>query len=122
SWQVIDGRERPFLLDVKWKEAKDSIETRCRSLREGAAAGRKLNSEAKALTDHIAVFRESLQEVRDALRDAKPLAHVESTGCRRVPRVYASLASYFRAVNYEFNEQTFAQFFSAVQEIAAFEM
>ena len=122
SWQVIDGKERPFLLDAKWKDAKESIEKRCRSLRDGATAGRKLNREAKGLADHIALFRESLQEVRDALRDAKPLAHVESTGCRRVPRVYASVASYFRAVNYEFNEQTFEQFFGAVQEIAAFEM
>jgi hypothetical protein len=122
TWQVIDRKERPFLLDVKWKEAKDSIETRCRTLRETAAAGHALNSEAKALTDHIALFRESLQGVHEGLRDAKPLAHIESIGCRRVPRVYASVASYFRAVNYEFNEQTFQQFFGAVQEIAAFEM
>ena len=27
SWQVMDGRERPVLLDVKWKDAKESIET-----------------------------------------------------------------------------------------------
>src|SRR5258706_63614 len=122
SWQVIDGKERPVLLDVKWREAKESIETRCRSLREAAAAGHTLNGEANVLADHIALFRESLQEVREALRDAKPLAHIESTGCRRVPRVYASVVSYFRAVNYEFNEQTFEQFFGAVQEITAFEM
>jgi hypothetical protein len=122
SWQVIDRKERPFLLEVKWREAKESIETRCRTLRDAATAGHKLNSEAKALADHIALFRESLQEVREALRDAKPLAHIESVGCRRVPRVYASMAGYFRAVNYEFNEQTFEQFFGAVQEITAFEM
>ena len=67
SWQVIDPKERLLLLDVKWKDAKESIETRCRSLRDGAAAGRKLNSEAKTLADHIALFRESLQEVRAAM-------------------------------------------------------
>jgi len=122
SWQVIDRKERAFLLDVKWREAKESIETRCRHLRDAVAAGHSLNGEAKALTDHIALFRESLQEVHEGLRDAKPLVHVEGTGCRRVPRVYASVASYFRAVNYEFSEQTFEQFFGAVQEITAFEM
>ncbi len=61
SWQVIDGKERPVFLDVKWREAKESIETRCRSLREAAAAGHTLNGEAKALADHIALFRESIR-------------------------------------------------------------
>src|SRR6202022_3232808 len=47
---------------------------------------------------------------------------IESTGYHCVPRSYASVAGYFRAVNYEINEQTFGQFFTAVQEVAVFEM
>ena len=122
AWQGVASQERPVLLEMKRNEAEESIEKRYRALREAATAGHALNKEAKALVDHISLFRESLQEVREGLRKVKPLAHVESTGCRRVPRVYASVESYLRAVNYEFKEQTFEQFFSAAQEIAAFEM
>jgi hypothetical protein len=122
SWQVKDGKERTYLMEVKRRDAKESIETGCRVLREGAVAGRALNSEAKTLTENIALMRESLQEVKEALRNTKQLAQVEGPGGRCVPRVYASVASYFRGVNYEFNEETFEQFFAAVQEIAAFEM
>ena len=122
SWQVSDAKERTFLMEVKWREAKESIETRCRTLRDGAAAGRALNNEEKTLTENIGLLRESLREVKEVLRNARQLVQVEGTGYRCVPRAYASVASYFRAVNYEFNELTFEQFFSAVQEIAPFEM
>src|SRR5258708_15951901 len=122
SWEVVESKERALPLETKWKEAKESIETRNRILREAAAAGHSLNQEAKTLTDNIARLRETMQDVRAAIRDAKGLAHVETAGFRCVPRAYASVSSYFRAMNYEFNEQTFEQFFSAAQEIKALEM
>jgi cyclic beta-1,2-glucan synthetase len=122
SWQVIDTKGRASLLEVKWAQAKESIEARCQMLRDDSAAGRVLNAEAKALADNVGLWREGLQGVREPLGDAGRLTQVESTGYQWVPRVYASVASYFRAVNYEFNEQTFGQFFTAVQEVAAFEM
>jgi cyclic beta-1,2-glucan synthetase len=122
SWQVADGKQRAIALETKWKEAKRSIETRGRILREAAAAGHELSEEAKALANHVALLGESLQEVREALRDGKQLTKVETAGFRCVPRVYASVGSYFRAANYVFDEQTFEQFFSSAQEIQAFEM
>ncbi|HXN54125.1 MAG TPA: glucoamylase family protein [Candidatus Acidoferrum sp.] len=122
SWLVVDIKERASFLETKWREAKDSIETRWEALRDSSAAGHALNGEAMALIDNAGLLRESLQEAREVLRNAGRLAQVESTGYQCVPRVYASLASYFRAVNYEFNEQTFGQFFTSVQEAAAFEM
>ena len=39
-----------------------------------------------------------------------------------MPRAYAAVASYLKAVGYEFDEQTFEQYFTAIQEIVAFEM
>ena len=122
SWEVMVSKERAVLLETKWKEAKDSIETRNRILREAATAGHSLNQEAKTLTDNIALLRETIQEVKAAFRDARNLPHVETAGFTCVPRAYASVSSYFRAMNYEFNEQTFEQFFSAAQEIKALEM
>jgi small-conductance mechanosensitive channel len=117
SWEVVESKERAVALETKWKEAKESIETRNRILREAAAAGHSLNQEAKTLTDNIALLRESMQEVKAGFRKAKQLPYVEAAGFRCVPRVFASVSSYFRAMNYEFNEQTFEQFFSAAQEI-----
>jgi cyclic beta-1,2-glucan synthetase len=122
SWKVIRSNERASLLELKWKEAKRSIETRCKILRDASAAGHALNGEAKALADHAGIFQESLQEVREAIREGRRLAQVEGAGFQCVPRAYAGVASYLRAVNYEFHEQSFEQFFRAVQEIAPFEM
>jgi cyclic beta-1,2-glucan synthetase len=122
SWKVVDGKDRAFLLELNWREAKQSIETRCKILREASAAGESLNGEAKALADNIGILRESLQEVREALRDARRLTQVEGTGSQCVPRAYAGAISYLRAVNYEFTEQRFEEFFTAAQEIAPFEM
>jgi cyclic beta-1,2-glucan synthetase len=122
SWRVIDSKDRAFLLELNWKEANQSIETRCKILRDASAAGQTLNAEAKTLADHAGLLRESLQEVRAALRDARRLTQVEGTGSQCVPRAYAGVVSYLRAVNYEFTEQRFEEFFTAVQEIAPFEM
>src|ERR1700737_2376693 len=122
SWHVIDTQGRGSSMETKWREAKESIETRCQMLRAASAAGRTLDGEAKALADNAGFLQETLQEVKEGLRDAGRLVQIESTGYHCVPRAYASVASYFRAVNYEFNEQTFGQFFTAVQEVAVFEM
>ena len=122
SWEVVEGKERSAVLETKWREATKSIETRVRVLREAAAAGHLLNQEAKSLADHITLFRESMQTAKEALGDAKQLPKVQGEGFRCVPRTYASVSSYFRAMNYEFSEQTFEQFFSAAQEIKALEM
>jgi len=122
SWQVAAAKERTSFLEKKWKEAKESIESRCQVLRNAAEAGHALHGEAKALAEHISLFRESMLEVKGALPDVGGLTQVEGTGYRNVPRAYASVASYFRVVNYEFSAETFEQFFMAVQEIAPFEM
>ena len=65
TWQAIASEERPVLLEVKRREAEESIEKRYRALRDAATAGHALNSEAKTFVDHIALFRENLQEVRE---------------------------------------------------------
>jgi cyclic beta-1,2-glucan synthetase len=122
SWEVVDSKERALDLESKWKEPKESIETRNQVLREAAAAGHSLNQEAKTLTDNIALLRESMQVVKAGFGGTKNLPHIEIEGLRCVPRAYASVSSYFRAMNYEFNEQTFEQFFTAAQEIKALEM
>src|SRR5260370_6307914 len=122
SWRVIDSKDGNSLLEVRWREAKESIERRCQALRNAAAEGHVLKGEALALADNVSFLREGLKDVREAVHDAGHLTQVESGACQHVPRAYASVASYFRAVNYEFNEKTFDQFFKALQELAAFEM
>jgi cyclic beta-1,2-glucan synthetase len=122
SWKVVASKDRAFLLELNWKEVNQSIETRCKTLREASAVGQRLHREAKALADNVAILRESLQEIRRAIREARNLTQVEGTGYQRVPRAYASVASYLRAVNFEFNEQSFEAFFTSAQEIAPFEM
>ena len=122
SWQAPASKKRTRFLEGKWKEVRESIETRCQMLRNAVDAGHALNGEAKALADNTGLLRETLREVGEVLQDAVKLAQVESTGYQSVPRAYASVAGYLGAVDYKFDEQTFEQFFITVQETAPFEM
>src|SRR5260370_16010271 len=99
-------QDRNSLLDVKCREAKESIERRCQALRHAAAAGHVLKGEALALADKASFLREGLKDVREAVHDAGHLTQVESEVCQHVPRASASAASSLLAGEYEFNGTT----------------
>ena len=123
SWKVRDKSKLiPNALNAKWEEAKESIETNCQTLRNLVSAGHKLRGDAEILLGNSKVLRQSLQETKRVVKKARELPQVECGEWTSLPRTYAALASYLQAVNYEFDEQTFEQFFTAIQETVPFEM
>ena len=123
SWKVRDKSKLiPNALNAKWEEAKESIETNCQILRNLVSAGHKLRGDAEILLGNSKVLRQSLQETKRVVKKARELPQVECGEWSSLPRAYAALASYLQAVNYEFDEQTFEQFFTAIQETVPFEM
>jgi cyclic beta-1,2-glucan synthetase len=123
SWKVRDkNKPVPAALTGKWDGAKDSIETNSQILRNLVSAGHKLQGDAEILLANSSVLRQSLQETKRVVRDAGKLLQVECGEWTSLPRAYAAVASYLEAVNYEFDEQTFEQFFTAMQETVPFEM
>ena len=122
SWKLTSARRNNSFLEQKYQRTKESLETQIQALRKRAASGSALNRGAQALVEEHALLREILQGVKGAVRDARHLAQIEGTASRCLPRAYAAVESYLRAVDYEFDDQTFERFLGAVQEIAAFEM
>jgi cyclic beta-1,2-glucan synthetase len=120
SWKITE-RETFRSLQPKLEKARESMEERCRRLSSAAPTG-NLRGDAKALVDGSEIVRESVQTVKQVLCDADEFPTVENSGWPRQPRAYAAVASYLRAVNYEFDERSFEQYITAIQEIAVFEM
>lgn len=111
SWKARDTSKRVPALEAKWEGAKESIETSCQMLRNLASAGHQLRGEAEVLLGISNLLRQNLQQTKRAVRNAGELPQVESGEWMSLPRAYAAVASYLQAVNYEFDEHTFEQFF-----------
>jgi cyclic beta-1,2-glucan synthetase len=122
SWKVRDKSARIPGFEAKWEEAAESIETRCEILRNLASAGNRLREDAAILLGNSDRLRQSLQRTKEAIRDVSKQPQVEITDGWYVPRAYAAVVSYLQAVDYEFDEQTFEQFFKAIQEAMPFDM
>src|SRR5579864_9446905 len=122
SWQPGSRKRRATSLGTMWVHTKETLEVRWEILRKLSAAGHVLQGDAKALVEERELVREALLETEGPVREAAELPQVGSTGWVEVPRAYAAVAGYLRLVNYEFHEETFEQFFSAIQESCAFEM
>jgi hypothetical protein len=98
------------------------MEGRWEILLKMAAAGHVLQGDAKVFVEDRELIREALQEMDESMREAARLPQVASTGAIDVPRAYAAVASYLRLAHCEFHEETFEQFFSAIQEVGALEI
>jgi cyclic beta-1,2-glucan synthetase len=122
SWKVRDKSARIPAFEAKWEEAAESIETRCEILRNLASAGNRLREDAAILLGNSDRLHQSLQRTKEAIRDVSKQPQLEITDGWYVPRAYAAVVSYLQAVDYEFDEQTFEQFFKAIQEAVPFDM
>jgi hypothetical protein len=123
SWQPSrSGKSRGTSLEMTWKHTKETLESRWEILRKLATAGHVLQGEARTFVEERELIREGLQEVEGSIRETGRLPRVADSGANDVPRAYAATATYLRLVNYEFHEETFEQFFSAIQEDVPFEM
>jgi cyclic beta-1,2-glucan synthetase len=121
SWKAR-SKGRAGVLATKWDEAKDSIEANSQILRNVVAAGRKLQGDAEILLANSNLLRQALQETERAVEKADELPQVECGEWPSLPRAYAAAASYLQAVQYEFDENTFEQYFTAMQESVPFKM
>ena len=124
SWKVRDESKRIAAFEAKWEcdERIDRSEnSRCCGIwfqRAISCAG-----DAEILFGSSNVLRQSLQQTKAAgCASAGDLPQVDIDERTVLPRAYAAVASYLEAVDYEFDEQTFEQYFTAIQETVAFEM
>ncbi len=122
SWKAREKGKRVAALETKWDAAKESIETNCQTLRNLVSAGHKLRGDAETLLGTSKILRQSLQDTKRVVGNATELPQVECGEWTSLPRAYAAVASYLQAVNYEFDDHTFEQFFTAIQETVALEM
>jgi cyclic beta-1,2-glucan synthetase len=122
SWKVRDDKGRAPAFEAKWERTKESIETKMQVLRTLTSSENQLEGDAEILLGNSTGLRQSLQQTKLPMRKAGELPQVQSAEWTSLPRAYAAVASYLQAAGYEFDEQTFEQYFTAIQESVAFEM
>jgi cyclic beta-1,2-glucan synthetase len=122
AWKVREEGKVAQLLKTKWEEAKLSIEANSQILRNAVAAGHKQGVDAEALLANSNLLRQCLEETDSVARKANQLPAIESGEWKNLPRAYAAAITYLNAVDYTFDEQTFVEYFSSIQESVAFEM
>jgi cyclic beta-1,2-glucan synthetase len=122
SWKLREENGRIPAFEAKWESAKESIETNMQVLRNLTSSGSKLQSDAEILLGNSTALRQGLQQTKLPMRKAGELPQVHTGESTILPRAYAAVASYLEAVGHEFDEQTFEQYFTAIQETVAFEM
>ena len=122
SWKAREEKVRIPAFEAKWDKTKESIETKAQVLRNVTIAGNQLQGDAEILLGNSTGLRQALQQTKLPIRKAGELPQVQLDESTILPRAYAAVASYLQAVGYEFEEQTFEQYFAAIQESVAFEM
>ncbi len=122
SWKVRVERKRIPAFEAMWERTKESIETKMQVLRNLTSAGNKLVGDAEILLASSNVLRQALLQTKQTVLKVGDLPQVHADEPTILPRAYAAVASYLQAVGYEFDEQTFEQYFTAIQETVAFEM
>jgi hypothetical protein len=122
SWKVRDETKRIPAFEAMWERTKESIETKMQVLRNLTSAGNKLAGDAEILLASSNVLRQALLQTKQTVRKAADLPQVHADERTILPRAYAAVASYLQTVGYEFDEQTFEQYFTAIQETVAFQM
>jgi cyclic beta-1,2-glucan synthetase len=122
SWKLRDETKRIPAFEAMWERTKESIEAKMQVLRNLTAAGNKLAGDAEILLASSNVLRQALLQTKQTVLKAGDLPQVHADERTILPRAYAAVASYLQAVGYEFDEQTFEQYFTAIQETVAFQM
>jgi cyclic beta-1,2-glucan synthetase len=122
TWVLQNGGKSKIDLQNKLEEARKSVESRCQILRNMATAGHALRGDAELLTQNAALLQTTFQKLRAAMSGGQPLPQVVDGSASTIARVYAVATSHLRAVNYDFQEQAFEAYLSAIQEIAPLDM
>ncbi len=122
SWKVRDENKRIPVFEAKWESIRESIDAKMQVLRNFTSAGNELTGEAEVLLGNSNVLRQALQQTKPVVRKTADMPQVQVDEQTVLPRAYAAVASYLEAVSYEFDEQTFAQYFTAIQETVEFQM
>jgi hypothetical protein len=122
AWKTLEKAKNASALTERWEAAKISIEKNSQLLRGMVSGGRKLNSDAEILLENSNIFRQGLEETDGVAEKAGELPQIASAEGSSIPRAYAAAESYLRTVNYEFDEQSFEQYFTAMQETVALRM
>jgi cyclic beta-1,2-glucan glucanotransferase len=124
KWVILTGNKRSKTLKARWRKAEASVERASRLLPDATSGERPATEEQRWILDNGRFLRGVSKEVRDALKSLQDLPSLQSSRDQSeiVLRTYQIASNFLKAVKFKFEEETFGEYVTGIQEVAALEM
>jgi len=122
SWRPTNEKVSPKALKKKWAEASKIIDAALDQSRELTANDASTRTGRSDLRANARLLEAAILDARGLPAEARRLPEVVAGNGQVVPRAYAAVAAYLRAVDSRFHEESFVTFISSVQESQPFQI
>ncbi len=121
SWKLQKKSRRLRQFEARWKSLKKSLESRSVALRNSSLSMDEDHEDVATFLSNSDRLRESLERTKDAVKKSAEYPQIALAASEFVPRVYAAASAYLKLMSFGFEEQSFAQYFNSIQEVAPFD-
>ena len=123
QWTSAWTRGSHDFLDELWRSAAEQVSSAAKIVQDRSARRAFPGRGAKILSVNLPVLKQALLESREGIQAAHRLPHVQIRHWPTpVPRSFAIACVYLRSVGFQFDDQAFVRFLSALQEHISLEM
>jgi cyclic beta-1,2-glucan synthetase len=114
--QIVEEHANILALDAKLQDGAEVIDKAFEQLKAIASTGTVLTGVRRQLFESSDVVRMALQNARGSLKKAETVPQAKGSDGEIVPRAYAVIEKFFKAIEYDFDAEKFEVFFRAFQE------
>jgi len=116
SWRPTAEKANPRALKSKWSEASEIINAALDQSRELTAKDDSVRADRGELRAHARLLEAAIADTRGLPAEARRLPEIVLGNSQVIPRTYAAVAAYLRAVDWKFHQESFVTFISSVQD------
>jgi hypothetical protein len=116
SWRPATEKARPQALKSKWSEASAAVNATLDPSRQVAANDDSAVSGSNDLRADARLLEAAMADTHDLPEAVRQLPEIAAANDQVIPRAYAVVAAYLRAVDWRFYEETFVTFISIIQD------
>jgi cyclic beta-1,2-glucan synthetase len=116
-WKLATPEKGRKYLEGLWKNATEQVSAVARNSQGQLSRQVNPDEAAKRVAANLPLLMHALAESHAAIQNADQLPHVRTLGSpASLPRSFALACAYLRSAEFEFDEQTFAEFLAGFQE------
>ena len=125
SWKILPKLERCRILQEKWREAAESIESALSEVRINLSRAHPLHEQVTWLRENTRPLRAAIRETRRPQKATRNLPQIRSKqdeGTAAIPRAYQVAKSFLGATGFAFDKNSLSAYVAALQEHDSLEL